>query len=270
MAIDLEKVKSKLKDLETKNDRSTHIWKPEPGKQVIRIVPYKYNKDFPFIELYFNYTVGKRSTLSPITYGRPDPIAEFARKLKGSGNSDDYNLGRKIEPKERYFAPIIIRGSEDEGVKFWGFGKTIYAELLSIIDDSDYGDITDLENGRDVTVEFKPAESDKEYPSTVIRIKPNKSKVSDNDSILEILQNQKKIEEIYPEPTYEELKQLLEEYLNPESNEKGDSIKEEEETTVPTPPKKKEFKVEEPTNVQTAKSAQDLNAKFAKLFEEKK
>jgi hypothetical protein len=53
-------------------------------------------------------------------------------------------MGRKIEPKMRTYVPVIIRGKEAEGVKFWGFGKTIYAELLSIISDPDYGDITDL------------------------------------------------------------------------------------------------------------------------------
>ena len=42
-------------------------------------------------------------------------------------------------------------------MKFWGFGKTLYQELLSIIADPDY-DITDPVNGRDVVVEFISAE----------------------------------------------------------------------------------------------------------------
>ena len=55
----------------------------------------------------------------------------------------------------RTFKPVIVRGEESEGVKFWGFGKTAYQELLSIIIDPDYGDITDPKNGRDITLEFK-------------------------------------------------------------------------------------------------------------------
>ena len=58
----------------------------------------------------------------------------------------------------RTFAPGVVRGEESQGVKFWGFGKTVYQELLSIIADPDYGDITDPVNGRDVVVEFITAE----------------------------------------------------------------------------------------------------------------
>ena len=57
----------------------------------------------------------------------------------------------------RTYAPVVVRGEESQGVKFWGFGKTVYQELLSIID-PDYGDITDPISGRDVSVEFKTAE----------------------------------------------------------------------------------------------------------------
>lgn len=28
---------------------------------------------------------------------------------------------------------ILVRGKEDEGSKFWGFGKTTYEELLKLI-----------------------------------------------------------------------------------------------------------------------------------------
>ena len=68
---------------------------------------------------------------------------------------DRWIQGKRLEPKMRTFVPVVVRGREDEGVKFWGFGKTVYQELLSVISDPDYGDITDPLNGRDVNVEFK-------------------------------------------------------------------------------------------------------------------
>ena len=97
--------------------------------------------------MYFHYDIAKRSMLSPITFGNADPVVEFAEKLKKTGDKDDWLMGRKIEPKMRTYVPVVVRGKESEGVKFWGFGKTIYTELLSIISDPDYGDITDLMNG---------------------------------------------------------------------------------------------------------------------------
>ena len=148
--MDLNAIKNRLNQLQTTNNRTSNLWKPSPGSQVLRIVPYKFNKDNPFIELYFHYDLGGKNYLSPISFGRPDPIEEFAQKLKSTGSKDDYRLGRKIEAKMRTYAPVVVRGEENQGVKFWGFGKTVYQELLSIIADPDYGDITDSVNGRDV------------------------------------------------------------------------------------------------------------------------
>ena len=156
--MDLEKVKRRLNQLQTSTQRTSNLWKPQPGTQQIRLVPYKFNKDNPFIELFFHYDLGGKSHLSPISFGRPDPIEEFAQKLKASGNRDDYRLGKKLEAKMRTFAPVIVRGEESQGTKFWGFGKTVYQEILSVISDPDYCDITDPVSGRDITVEFKTAE----------------------------------------------------------------------------------------------------------------
>ena len=118
----------------------------------------------------------------------------------------------------------LSRGEENQGVKFWGFGKTVYQELLSIIADPDYGDITDSVNGRDVAVEFKTAEeTGKSFPSTSIRVKPNQTPITEDASVLEsINESQKNITEIYQERSYDELTQALNEYLN------GDSTSEEE------------------------------------------
>ena len=82
MAINLDAIKNRLSSLKNTNNRVSNIWKPEPGEHQIRIVPYVHNLENPFIDLYFHYNIGKRSILSPVTYGRPDPILEFAEKLK--------------------------------------------------------------------------------------------------------------------------------------------------------------------------------------------
>jgi len=117
----------------------------------------------------------------------------------------------------RTFAPVIVRGEESQGVKFWGFGKTVYQELLSIIADPDYGDITDPVNGRDVSVEFISAEeSGASFPKTNIRVKPNQTPISDEPSVLELVKtSQKDITEIYQEQSYDDLTNVLNEWLNP-------------------------------------------------------
>ena len=229
--MDLNAIKNRLSQLQTTNNRTSNLWKPQPGSQVVRIVPYKFNKDNPFIELYFHYDLGGKNYLSPISFGRPDPIEEFAQKLKSTGSKDDYRLGRKVEAKMRTYAPVVVRGEENQGVKFWGFGKTVYQELLSIIADPDYGDITDPVNGRDVVVEFLSAEeTGASYPKTNIRVKPNQTPISDEPDVLELVKTQQDIKEIYQELSYEDLTDVLNEWLNPSE----DSSEDEKETVSTT------------------------------------
>jgi len=215
--MDLNAIRKRLGQLQTTNNRTSSLWKPQPGKTQIRIVPYELNKDNPFIELFFHYNLNNRSYLSPISFGRPDPIEEFAQKLRASGNKEDYQLSRKLEAKMRTFAPVVVRGEEKQGVKFWGFGKTVYQELLSIIADPDYGDITDPVNGRDVVVEFLSAEeTGASFPKTNIRVKPNQTPVSDEPDILELVKKQQDIRDIYQEQSYDDLTEILNEWLNPD------------------------------------------------------
>jgi hypothetical protein len=225
--MDLDAIRKRLNQLQTTNTRTSNLWKPQPGKTQIRIVPNKYSKDIPFIELFFHYDLGGKTYLSPTSFGRPDPIEEFANKLKSSGNRDDWKLGKKLEAKMRTFAPMVVRGEEAQGVKFWGFGKLVYQELLGVMADPDYGDITDPINGRDIAVEFKTAEeTGKNFPSTSVRVKPNQSPITDDVAILEnLIENQKDIMDVYQELSYDDLAEALQTWLSggDEKEEVGDA-----------------------------------------------
>jgi len=215
MAIDLNAIRNKLNKLQTTNQRTSNLWKPEPGKNQLRIVPYQHNKENPFMELYFHYDLGKRNYLSPLTFGEPDPVLEFAEQLKSSGNSDDWKLGKKLEPKMRTYLPVLIRGKESEGVKMWGFGKQVYQELLTFIADPDYGDITDPTAGRDLTITYTPPEGSERYPKTTIMVKPNVTPATEDKNVADMVMNgQTDIFDIYKKCTYDDLKAALATWLN--------------------------------------------------------
>jgi len=222
MALNISQLKSRLNSLSSQgsgNKKNDYLWKPNPGKQVVRIVPYKFNPENPFIELKFHYNINGKTYLSPDSFGRPDPIVEFANRLKRTGSKEDWQMGRKMEPKMRTFAPVIVRGQESEGVKFWGFGKTVYQEIVSVCLDPEYGDITDPANGRDITIEFKTVEeTGKSFPETTVRVKPNVTPAVDpkNPQLIESLKNQINILDLFPELSYDELKDVMDKWLNPE------------------------------------------------------
>ena len=219
MALDLDAIRGRLNKLQNTQRKSDSLWKPTPGKHQVRIVPYKFNLDNPFIELYFHYNVNNKTYLSPQSFNRPDPIVEFADKLKRMGDKEDWRAAKQMEPKLRTFVPVIVRGEEGEGVRFWGFGKTVYQEILGYIADPDYGDITDPQTGRDLTIEYTSAEdAGTSYPTTTIRVKPKESPlVEDETQVKNLLENQTEITDLYQELSYDELKDVLESWLNPNS-----------------------------------------------------
>ena len=226
MAINLDAIRGRLNKLQSTTSKTVEQWKPTPGKHQIRLVPYKFNKENPFIELLFHYGINNKTYLSPSSFGRPDPIVEFAEKLKRMGDKEDWKAAKKMEPKLRTFIPVLVRGEEGDGVRFWGFGKTVYQEILGYIADPDYGDITDPNEGRDIVVEIVSAEdSGTSYPVTTIRVKPKETPLADTKEQMDkFLNEQKDITELYSELSYAELKSVLESWLNPSAGGDTESV----------------------------------------------
>lgn len=228
MSLNIAALKAKLNQFTKQGDRSEALWKPTEGKTVIRIVPWKENRENPFIELYFHY-LGNKTYLSPTSNGNRDPIAEFADEVAAGGSKDDWAQSRAFRPKLRTYIPIIVRGEEDKGVRFYSFGKTVYQELLSIISDPDYGDITDIQTGRDIVVEYIPQEkSDTNFAKTMVRPKPNQTPLVESaDKMQKLLSEQPDIRAIFKEPSFEELKVALARYLDPDAKDMIPVAKEE-------------------------------------------
>jgi hypothetical protein len=163
----------------------------------------------------------------------------------------------------------LVRGEEGEGVRFWGFGKTVYQEILGYMADADYGDITDPESGRDITVEVVSAEdSGTSYPVTTIRVKPKETPLAatkaENDKFLN---EQKEITELYSELTYAELKNVLEGWLNPSGGASEDEKSASAETLSSTAKDEEEAPFDTtPSKPAPAKKLDDVAAAFDDLF----
>lgn len=228
MSMDLKSVKSKLAALQQSNqkkekvDYSKVLWKPkEEGKYQIRIVPSKFDKKNPFKEVFIHYGFAKFPIYALTNWNEKDPIVEFSNHLRET-NSDkeSWILSKKLEPKMRVFAPVIVRGEEAKGVRLWEFGKEIYMNLLGIAEDEDYGDYTDINEGRDFTVELVMGDiGGRRGLKSSIRVKPKTSQLSDNkEDINKWLEEQPDILSIQRKQTFEALKTILEKFLNPEED----------------------------------------------------
>ena len=226
--MNLDEIKNRLERLNNKGggktDYATNFWKPKEGtKSQIRIVPYKFNKDFPFSELYFYFGIGKPRMLALSNFDTTDPILEFATKFRKTGDQTNMDLAKKLFPKLRIFAPVYVRGEEDKGVRFWEFGKMVYQELLGVMSDEDYGDITDIASGRDITVEVIPAkETGKMFNTTTVRVKPNQTPLAPEATTVEsLLDTQKEIIALYKKYEFDEMKDILQGWLKPADEDGG-------------------------------------------------
>jgi len=99
----------------------------------------------------------------------------------------------------------------------------VYQELLGVMADEDYGDITDIQKGRDVTVEVIPAaETGKMFNTTTIRVKPNQTPlVKDATKAEGLLENQKELVSLFKKYTFEEMKDELQGWLKPSEDDGG-------------------------------------------------
>ena len=225
--MDINSIRAKLNALQTQNSRPSGearknvFWKPAVGKQTIRIVPSAYNKSNPFSELFFHYGIDKNPIISPTNWGEKDPIVEFAKQLRQSKDKESWRLARKLDPKMRVFVPIIVRGEESEGVKLWGFGKEIYMELLSMVEDEDIGDYTDIISGRDLNLTTVGADTTGTgFNKTTVRARTKESVLTEDQALLQIILNdQPDPLKVFSRMSFDDMKSVLQKWLAPEEEE---------------------------------------------------
>jgi hypothetical protein len=223
--MDLNLAKQKLAAAQNKGgqqrekiDYTKIFFKPKPGKYVVRILPNKYDKAWPIREVQFHYGFSKGPILALSNWGEADPIADFAKGLRKSSDKEDWQLAKKIEPKSRYFAAVIVRGEEHLGARLWEFGKLTNDQLVGIAADEDYGDFTDITDGRDFTIEAtEDIIAGRKGIKCNIRVKPKTTPISEDGALVEkLLNEQPDILGINRRYTYDQLKDVLTKWLNPE------------------------------------------------------
>ena len=216
MPIDFEAVRRKLNQLSGTNSRRNVLWRPQEGEEsTVRLLSFADNDGQPFKERWFYYNIGNNpGFLAPYQFGNPDPIQELINKLRDDGSKESYELAKKLYPKMRTYAPIVVRGEEDKGVRLWSFGKTVYQSLLNIMLDEDYGDITDPTDGRDVKVVCTKAPG-RMWAMTEVRPRGKQSPLcKESDQAKKWLDDIPDLDELYTLKSYEELEKIVNDWLS--------------------------------------------------------
>jgi len=229
MAIDFDALKKKLGQLSGQNRKSNITWRPEEGKDYnIRIIAMPNNDGQPFLDRWYYYGIGgdkAGAILSPHQFGKKDPIQDLINKLREDGSDASRELAKKLYPKMRTYAAVVVRGEEDRGVRLWAFGKMIYQDLLRLMLDEDYGDITDPENGRDIKVSVTKVPG-KQFADTKIQPRANPSPLSkDTAQAKQWLTTVPKLDDYEELMPPEEIEKRVNDWLNGGTSEpKSDSV----------------------------------------------
>ena len=236
MAFNAESIRKKLNDLSGKNNKKNLMWRPEEGKTyTVRFLPLDKSPDGSGLrDLWFYYGVGNNpGILSPHQFGKPDPFQELINKLRSDDNKDGYELAKKLYPKMRAFAAVIIRGEEEKGVRIWSFGKTVYQEILNYMLDADYGDIMDPKRGYDIKVSCEKL-AGKQFADTSIRPRPNPTPLHEDPAkVKEFLSSVPDLDDVYSLKSYDELTKMLNDWINPNSSNESEGTARNSTVTVP-------------------------------------
>ena len=215
MSIDLEKMRSKLNALKNKGGRSSSFWRPQDGDQTVRIVPTADGD--PFKEFWFHYNLGNNAGfLSPYkNFGEADPLNDFVRSLFNEKTEESTKMAKNLMARQRFFSPVIVRGEESKGVRIWGYGKTVYEQLLNLALNPEYGDITDPDAGTDLTINYgKPAGA--AFPVTRLTPHRRTSAICPDmsaEECAELLETVPDIASLFERKSAGDVQVLLDEYL---------------------------------------------------------
>ena len=209
----MSRMKDKLNKIQKRGSNSEIFWKPKDGEQTIRILPTSDGD--PFKEYWFHYNLGSNAAfLSPKkNYGEDCPLDSFVRSLYNEGTEDSIKMAKKLSARQRFFSPVVVRGEEDKGVRLWGYGKMAYQELLGLVLNPDYGDITDVEDGTDLVINYgKPVGA--QFPQTNITPRRRSSPLTETNELTnKFLEDIPDPDDVFDKKTADQVQAMLDEYL---------------------------------------------------------
>ena len=212
-------------------------------KTRIRIMPPHQDMRRFFTEIRVHYGVGEdeEKIYCPKMDGKKCPVCSYVKKLYKSGDSQDREFASRIGAKSRYLCNVIDVDDTKAGVQKFEFGIKTLNPILGIINDPDFGDITDQLTGRVLTITktmVKDPKSKREWPNYDIRAGGKPSSIKNTKAWKSLLKKLNNLDEEAEFLTTEEIKGIL--YEDDDVDESYDTAKSERK-----PKAKKEVVIDE-------------------------
>lgn len=180
----LEKIKK-----QTSSSSKFDYLELKDGPNVVRVLPGHPNMEGFFVEVFQHAKGNKETYMSVICLNHGDPrakdclIEDELEELRVSKDKADKAMYNDQKAKPRYYMNVVDRKTGE--CKSLPCGSSILKGILVYVTDEEYGDILDVNEGRDVTINKSGKGMDTEY--TVVA-KPKISPVfADEDEITELI-----------------------------------------------------------------------------------
>lgn len=151
---------------------------PVDGENVIRILPadstdgnFAYERS-----LHYGFRVDGQKKALPcmLTLGKDYcPACQLIAAYEDDTDDDIIALLRKIRPSKHYLMNVIDRNSRSI-IKIYSATPGAMRQILDVVADSDYGDVTDPEEGRDLKIKKSGNGESTRYK---VMVRPNVSPV---------------------------------------------------------------------------------------------
>lgn len=218
-----DKMLARKKQLESKSSGSGFIY-PKEGTLRMRIKSPGDDQELGMELITFYLGSENGSIVSPATFGDPCPFMEKYEELKNSSDDADKELAKeKFIPRRKYvIGGIIYTDDKGKSVDYDGkdrvvqIPRSVYQDIIDLyLDEDEAGDMTDPINGYDIKI-IRTGSGKMDTSYSARSCKPTKldKKYRGNIDLESIVRAQIK--------SYDELEQLLKNYLNESSDEEDD------------------------------------------------
>ena len=209
-----EKMLARKKELEKKGSGNGLLF-PKEGTLRMRIKSPGDDQELGMEVVQF-YIPGVGGVISPATFDEPCPFMEKYEELKQSKDEDDKELAKRLIPRRRYvIGGIIYKDDKGNGVDYDGQNRgvliagAVYQDIIDLyLDEDDWGDMTDPDDGYDIKItRTGKGKMDTNYSVTACPKgkNPNPKYIKEVD-LEELIKAQM--------PSYDELEDKLNEFLN--------------------------------------------------------
>jgi hypothetical protein len=154
MALNWELLKKEYQEAISQYKTQEEYWVPEFGKNLIRILPPRDNTLFyKKVGVHYRLAGSGMEFCPKVISNERCPVCEVVERLRGLNTSGAVQLINRLRVTEKFLMNIIPLNQEQKTIRQYLAPKTVRLALLQYVLDPDCGDITDLERGRNVSIE---------------------------------------------------------------------------------------------------------------------